>query len=205
MSLAPPPTNFSTLALPTRQVSVEKLFRVSRRDKGEPYFGRNRAYRFDDPEPNPASRFGACYCGFDLDTAVAESILHDELAQNGGFDIAESEFTTRYLVRFKAAATGGMLTLADLTGHGLKKLGGDNSISSENPYNTTQEWSKAVHVHPANVDGILFVSRQLNTKKAVVIFDRAKAKFGTPSYAPLSSVRSLGRTKTKLGIRVVYP
>ena len=54
-----------------------------------------------------------------------------------------------------------MLKLADLTGQNLKRIGGDNSLSAEYPYDMTQQWSAAVNAHPANVDGFIFVSKQL--------------------------------------------
>lgn len=200
MPLAAPPKNFGDLKLPTRIVRVDKLRRVSGYDSGEPYFGRRAAYRFDDPN----KVYGTCYCGLDLDTAVAESILHDELPNKGVFDIARSELSTKFLSRFAPASTDGVLTVADLTGHNLKRLGGDNSISSEHPYDTTQLWSAAVHAHPAGVDGIMFVSRQLNTKKAVVIFDRAASKIGPATYTNLAAAPGFARTRSRLGIREVY-
>lgn len=201
MALSAPAKNFNSLSLPTRQVRVDKLRRISRHDCGEPYFGRRGVYRFDDPE----KRYGTCYCGFDLDTAIAESLLHDELPENGIFEIAQTQLTTQFLVRFSPTAPNGVLTVADLTGHSLKRLGADNSISSEHPYDIPQLWSAAVHAHPSHVDGILFVSRQLNTKKAVVLFDRAGPKFGSATYTKLGSARGLATTKRKLGIKVVYP
>lgn len=67
---------------------------------------------------------------------MAETLLHDQLPENGVFDVACSQFTDKHIVRFTPAAVGGMLTLADLTGYSLKRLGGDNSISSEYPYDT---------------------------------------------------------------------
>lgn len=201
MALAAPATNFATLKLPAREIRVDRLHRISGHDSGEPYFGKRGVYRFDDP----ARRYGTCYCGLDLDTAIAESILHDELPIDGVFELAESQLTSRYLVKFAPRSGGATLTFADLTGHSLKRLGADNAISSEYPYGMPQAWSAAVHAHPANVDGILFVSRQLNTKKAAVLFDRASRKLGTATYADLSSVRGLAAAKARLGIRVVFP
>jgi len=148
--------------------------------------------------------YGTCYCGLDLDTAVAESILHDELPKNGIFEIARSELSTKFLSKFAPAMSKGVLTVAELTGHNLKRLGGDNSISSEYPYDMTQLWSAAVHAHPAGVDGIMFVSRQLNTKKAVVVFDRAASEIGPATYTKLAAAPGFARTKSRLGIREVY-
>jgi hypothetical protein len=196
-----PSSDFSTLPLKIRDVSVTLLRRIGRRESGEPYFGVNGAYRFDDPD----KIFGTCYCGQQLDTAIAETILHDELPERGRFKIHQDEFTKRYLVQFSAGAGGGVLKLADLTGAHLKKLGGDNALSADHPYDTTQRWAAAVHAHPAHVDGFIFVSRQLNTKKAFVLFDRARPKFATVTYTPLHKVPGLAQAKSRLGIVTIGP
>ena len=201
MPLQPPDPNFSALPLLIKKISVTKLKRIGRHATGEPYFGKHAANRFDDPNKH----FGTCYCGQHLDTAIAETVLHDEVPQNAQFKIRHEDMEARYLVSFEAGTDNGILKLADLTGPHLKRIGGDNSLSAEYPYDTTQQWSAAVHAHGANVDGFLFVSNQLNNKRAVVVFDRAKAKFGTPTYTPLSKVSGLNQAKKRLGIVVFGP
>ena len=42
----------------------------------------------------------------------------------------------------------------------------------------------AVHQHPEAVDGILYMSRHLNTDKALVLFDRARPKLTSARYTP---------------------
>lgn len=201
MPLQPPPADFSALALHVKEVPVTSLKRVGRHGSGEPYFGRHAAFRFDDP----AKGFGTCYCGQQLDTAIAETILHDELPQRGRFRIRQEEVNGRYLVTFAAGAHGGLLRLADLTGRHLKRLGGDNSLSAEHPYDVTQQWAAAVHAHPDKVDGFVFVSRQLNDKRAIVVFDRARTKFGVPTYTPLPQARGLTQARNRLGIDLLGP
>lgn len=201
MPLNAPSSNFSNLPLKICEVSVTKLRRVGRHDSNEPFFGNSGAYRFDDP----AKVFGTCYCGQELDTAIAETILHDELPDEGQFKVHQDEFTKRYLVKFTAGSHGGILKLADLTGANLKKLGGNNSLSADHPYDVTQLWSAAVHNHPANVDGFIFISKQINTKKALVVFHRAQSKFGAAAYTPLLSAPGLSQSKTRLGIVTIGP
>ncbi|QKV55768.1 RES family NAD+ phosphorylase [Comamonas antarctica] len=178
---------------------MTSLKRIGRRNTGEPYFGKHAANRFDDPD----RRFGACYCGLQLDTAIAESVLHDELPEKGQFRIQQEEIAARYLVTFAAGNHEGVLRLADLTGQHLKRIGGNNSLSAEYPYDVTQQWAAAVHAHPAHVDGFLFVSKQLNDKRAAVLFDRAQNKLGAPSYTPLLGVRGLTQANNRLGIVIV--
>lgn len=196
MTLQPPSADFADLPLHVRNVPVTSLRRIGRHDSGEPYFGKHAGNRFDDPRKH----FGTCYCGQHLDTAIAETVLHDEMPEKGQFRIRQEDIDARYLVTFAEGAGNGVLRLADLTGAHLKRLGGDNSLSAECPYDVTQQWSAAVHAHPANVDGFLFVSRQLNNKRAVVVFDRASTKFGAATYKPLPRARGLAQAKKSLGI-----
>ena len=151
------------------------LFRISRHASGEPYFGRNATNRFDDSHKQPGKRYGTCDCGFDLETAIAETILHDEEPKAGIFRLAATEFTTRHLVQFKRREE---LVVADLTGSWLKRLGGTSAISAIVPYELPQRWSRAIHKHPQLVDGIFYMSRHLNDRPALVIFDRAGSQAG---------------------------
>lgn len=201
MSLQAPAADFPQHHLKVRDVSVTSLKRIGRRNTGEPYFGKHGAYRFDDPQKH----FGTCYCGQHLITALAETVLHDEVPDEGVFKIRQENIDAHYLVTFAAGAQRGLLRLADLTGSHLKRLGGDNSLSAEYPYDVTQQWGRAVHSHPVHVDGFIFVSRQLNDKRAIVVFDRASAKFGVPTYTPLAKASGLARAKQRLGIVSIGP
>jgi hypothetical protein len=154
--------------------------------------------RFDDRSPVKSKRFGTCYCGLDLEVAIAETILHDEMPDRGHFKIAYSEFSNRHLVRF----AGDKLVLANLTGASLKSLAGDGSMSTIMPYRLPQLWSMAIHRHPSNVDGIIYMSRHVNDKKAVVIFDRARGKINSAVHTSLPMVR--GALATVVGLRISF-
>jgi hypothetical protein len=196
--LKPPSRAFNKLALPTVEVAVGRLFRISRFSSGEPFFGRSAGNRLDDRSPVKSKRFGTCYCGLDLEVAIAETILHDEMPDRGHFKIAYSEFSNRHLVRF----AGDKLVLANLTGASLKSLAGDGSMSTIMPYRLPQLWSMAIHRHPSNVDGIIYMSRHVNDKKAVVIFDRARGKINSAVHTSLPMVR--GALATVVGLRISF-
>lgn len=166
--LAAPPANFSTLKLETVRIKPEACVRMTPSPGTEPFFGKSGGNRFDDP----LHAFGVCYAGTHLSVAFAETILHDLLPVSGGFRVAETKLSGRHIIRFH----GSVLVLANLTGASLKRLGGTNEISSEIPYDTTQQWARAVYEHPKKVDGIRYVSRHVNTRFAYALFDRAKAK-----------------------------
>lgn len=200
-TLPPAPPNaaeFARLKLHILKVNAARLVRVSRHDSGEPYFGRSAANRFDDP----SRHFGTCYLGFDVLTAVAETALHDEVPLRGRFRVARQDFESRQIVRFPHSE---LLRLADFTGVALKTLLGDSSISTVLPYDLPQQWAAAVHAHPSELDGICYVSRQVNDRKAVVIFDRASAKLRSASYERLGTWTGLTRLRNTLHIDYAAP
>jgi hypothetical protein len=180
-ALGRPPRAFNALKLATVEVQTSRLVRVSRYTSGEPHFGQSASNRFDDPSSPAKGRFGTCYFGLNLKVAIAEIILHDEMPKNGQFKISADEVESRYVVSMK----GRTLVLANFTGTALKTLVGDSSISTITPYKLPQAWARAVHRHPASVDGILYVSRHVNDEKAIVLFDRAAPKLFGPKYKPL--------------------
>ncbi len=173
------------------------LYRVSRYDTGEPYFGTLDSSRFDDPNPVPAARFGTCYLGTSLAVGIAETVLHDLKPQRGWFIVPVDVLAARYVVRF----TGKALMLADLTGSALKRLGGHAQLTGSSSYATSKRWSVAIHNHPDNVDGFIYMSRHKNDEKAVVLFDRARAKLSMRSADVLLAHPEFGQAGTDLYIR----
>jgi hypothetical protein len=173
LSLKLPSPEFSSIVLPVFEIKPSTLVRISWKDTDEPRFGKTGKNRFDDPRQHlpESDRFGASYFGFTLACAFAETVLHDRTADKGGFEIPGDQLD-RWVLRFK----GKPLTVAVLTGTHLKRLGGEGSLSSIVPYDLPQQWSLAIHEHPAGVDGFLYMSRHLNTEPAVILFERAKSK-----------------------------
>ena len=191
-----PPRNLASMPISTVQVEPSRLYRISRFNSGEPFFGRSASNRFDDPDRTKSKRFGTCYLGFSLAVAIAETILHDEMPVEGRFDVAAQEIEDRHCVRFQ----GEPLTLVDLTGTALKALIGTGAISTTMPYDVPQRWSRALHRHPVRADGILYMSRHVNNERAVVVFDRARAKLGTADFMPLAATK--GALRALMNLRV---
>ena len=179
LALKKPTKEFGKTSINPTLLIPGELLRFSRYSKDEPFFGRSGANRFDDYRKRKP--FGTCYFGLTLNVAFAETVLHDEMPVRGGFDIAVQELENRYVVSF----TGQPLRLLDLTGPTLKRLGIDPSLSTIIPYDLTQQWSVAVHQHKDQYDGFMYMSRHMNTEKAIVLFDRAEPKIKAVSYDPL--------------------
>jgi hypothetical protein len=179
--LRPPPSDLHRINLETVQVQVADLYRISKYDSGEPYFGRSAGNRFDDHSRPPSKRFGTCYLGLSLQVAIAETVLHDLMPEGGHFVVPPDELESKHVVRFQ----GGTLKLAKLTGTALKRIVGSSEISTIFPYDLPQAWAVALHAHPEKIDGLLYMSKQVNDEQAVVIFNRARRKFKSASYTTL--------------------
>ncbi len=155
-------------------VPVASLVRLSNYPASEPYWGKRAASRFDAPkEISPADRFGVCYAGDCLETAFAESVIHDGIDYRAdGFVVAEADILSRHWTTFALPART-ELKMVDLTGHALKSLGLNNDISSGDAYATPQAWAAAVHAHDPSWDGIRSVSRQNKERFCYAIFERS--------------------------------
>lgn len=197
-ALASPPAIVSTGKISAKKCAAEKLLRISNYTTGEPYFGQSGANRFDAPGCLlDAAEFSACYLGLSLNVALAESVLHDEMPIDGHFVIDLSNLENKYVLNF----SGMPLHLADLTGVALKRLGGHGELSGTADYRITQAWSHAVFQNPAMFDGFVYISRHLNTEKAVILFDRARSKIELASTCPLLAYPKFAQTAKKFGIR----
>lgn len=152
---------------PLVEIEAASLIRLTRCPATEPYWGRGRRYRFDDP----AGVYGVTYGAERLDVAFAETVLHEQGAFiDGRWVIDQRRIDERFIVRF-GRSTGQPLRLADLTGSALKRLGLNNDLSASDNYLPSRQVSAAVHAQLPQADGIVYVSRQLNTHRAVALFE----------------------------------
>lgn len=194
-----PPGDFAKHPLRTVEVLVSSLVRVSGYRTGEPHFGRGGGGRFDHPLSSRKRAYGTCYCALELVTAIAETVLHDEEPVNGKFHVADTEFLRRFALRF---SSNEQLVVADLTGAALKTTIGDGAISTLAISELSQAWGRAIYDHPKKVDGILYMSRHVNDRKALVVFERAKRKLTGAHVAPL--VDEPGCARAVMDLRIVF-
>ena len=185
------------LTLATVSIDPADLIRLSSHDTGEPYFGKTGWNRFDDPNPNAGARYGTCYLGESLTVAIAETLLHDRTPKLGYFFVEPALIGQVFVVEF----TGSPLTLLDLTGAELRRMGGHAGLTGTSHYRTPQNWSSAIHGHPDQVDGFTYMSRHMNDEKAAVLFDRARSKLQMAAATPLASHPDFGSVATNLYIR----
>ncbi len=168
---APEPGSFEDLLRPAR-IEIASLLRLSRHPATEPYWSTG-VYRFDDPDPGGANRFGTCYAASTIEVAFAESVIHEcGRFAAGSYEVAAAELTERMVVRFTGERRK-TLVVADLTGAALKALGLNNDISASADYAASQAWARAIHGASPRWDGIRYVSRQMNKGFAYAIFERS--------------------------------
>ena len=109
------------------------------------------------------------YGASEEDGALSETVFHD-VPVRGAKQISYRYLQHRMLVALTSRRD---LVLVDLTTHGLGRLGLAHSelIEPGKPfYPATAEWARALHAHPATVDGLTWVSHQDNTSRALVLF-----------------------------------
>ena len=104
------------------------------------------------------------------DGALSETVFHDVPVRGSGRAIRQA--TLRGLL-LSTLAPRRDLRLAQLHGHGLRRVGVSRNelIECEAAgYARTRRWAEALHRCPAEPDGLIWVSRQHDTSRAVVLF-----------------------------------
>lgn len=174
------------------KVDPTRLLRLTRFPETEPYWGKGKAYRFDDQ----AQVYGATYTALHMEVAFAETILHQKgHFIDGQWVIDEANILERHIVTYTRPAKPNLL-VADFTGTRLKALGLNNDLCSSDDYTDSMTVSSALHAQLPDLDGIMYVSRQMNTGMAVALFERSEVELEStvtrlidhPDYDDLLSV-----------------
>jgi len=86
--------------------------------------------------------------------------------------------------------------LVDLSGKGLARIGADARLTSGDDYALSHRWSKAIHDHPSQPDGILYRARHDPSRLSAALFDRLGSRLRavpTGSFLDPANVALLGR------------
>lgn len=109
------------------------------------------------------------YGASDVDGALSETVFHD-VPVRGTKHVPYAMLLHRLVV---ALVPRRDLTLVDLTSPGLRRLElTHRELIDSDPrsYRTTAWWAQTLHDHPTQPDGLLWVSRQHNTSRALMLF-----------------------------------
>lgn len=141
----------------------DPVFRTHSISRKPVFYGKSGGNRFDAPDAS----YGVLYAGRDIFCAFIETFANAA----GSHIVTTTELNRKALSELKAAR---ILQLVDLTQSGaLVRVGADASLFS-GPHRTAQLWSKALHEHPCNADGILYPSRLDPLRHSIALFeDRA--------------------------------
>jgi hypothetical protein len=178
----PQPTGLPT-ALPQQTIASGSVFyRIHSRVHDPLSFGKWPAgtlrNRFDDPE----GTYGVCYFGHSPQAAFAESFLRRQPARVVSF----SHLGTHGIARVVAIRA---LAVVPLFGSALPKLGATAEVSATRDYTLSQAWSRALWMHPATVDGIVYRSRHDDDQGCLALFDRASDAIAVEQDVPLVADR----------------
>ncbi|MEO1341666.1 MAG: RES family NAD+ phosphorylase [Cyanobacteria bacterium J06629_2] len=128
------------------------------------YFDRSGMGRYD----GSSQSYGILYAAEAVEGAFIESFGRS----HGAKGVAEADLRNRNLFEL---ASDRQLTLVDLWGSGLVKIGADARITSGSDYKLSRAWAEAIYLHPLKVDGIRYYSRHDNTQLCCGLFDRTSA------------------------------
>ena len=178
-----PPADLVTRDLPIEAVPAGTTFvRIHRSTLGALHFGASGDNRFDDPD----GRYGVCYAAWTLRGAFAETCLREL----GARLVPLSRLASRSATTLRTETE---LRLVVLHGPWLARVGATAAVSS-GTYDVSQPWSRALHAHPATVDGIVYRSNHDNSELCVALFDRCRDRLVEASCDELLADRTaLGR------------
>lgn len=128
------------------------------------YFDRSGMGRYD----GLSQSYGILYVAEAVEGAFIESFGRS----HGAKGVAEADLRNRNLFELESDR---QLTLVDLWGSGLVKIGADARITSGSDYELSRAWAEAIYLHPSKVDGIRYYSRHDNTQLCCGLFDRTSA------------------------------
>jgi hypothetical protein len=176
------------------KVNAEPCVRIFWKGQDPLKFGRSgRGNRFD-PLPAPWAQTQVLYAGTSLETAIAETLLRwqGQIVPGERLTVSESALLKpRRVVRFVPMRP---LTVIDATGLGLSRIEdavarvvagakhaartpGPKSIADDifqcgpDEYALTQRWGAWFRSQCPDADGFVWVSRQFNVGRCLVLFD----------------------------------
>jgi hypothetical protein len=127
------------------------------------FFDRGLAGRLNAPD----GTYGVLYAAQKPAGAFAETFLRNPGSPQLPLDLLNQ----KAYVRLKVS---GMLTLLQLAGPGLARVGATAEITHSGlPYDVPQSWSAAIHALAQNFDGIAYHARHDDQEVCYALFDRA--------------------------------
>lgn len=170
-----PPEDLNECELPLTNQSGPWL-RIHKSKHGAIYFARETFNRFDAPK----KEYGVLYCAEDFYAAFIETLGWS----TGSRDISEKSLSTRRLASITSSRA---LQFVNLTGSGLAHIGADAEICTGRDRYLSQQWSRALWAHPAQPDGICYISRHDLQRVCYALFERTAVELNVTDLGQLNS------------------
>jgi hypothetical protein len=133
-----------------------------------PGLGSGRFHSFDDLKSGKT--VPVLYTAADFDGALSETVFHNVAVRGPGKKVG------RFMLEAMVVSTLACerdLILAQLYGYGLNRLGVSRLElieSGAEDYEQTAAWAQALHACDETIDGLIWVSRQNDGSRAIVLF-----------------------------------
>ena len=168
----PPAGGYAGSLALTRIPKNRTWFRLYRHPYAPLHFGTTRRARFDAAR----GEFGVLYVARQIAGAFVETLAR------GGVRTISQERLQRY--RIAEIAASRVVSLVDLTGRGLVRMGVDGRLTA-GAYQIAQRWSSAFFAHRDRPDGILYGSRHDPGPQLAALFDRTAPCLTATLHGPL--------------------
>ena len=179
----------------------KRLYRVHAATRSatmfNPGMGRGRFHPLRDAGGKPVPTL---YAADRIDGALSESVFRNVVGGEG--IVLRAQLKSLVLSRLIQRTN---LTLVDLTGYHLRRLGLTRAQlieSGASAYSETATWAEALHACCTDAQGLMWVSRQFDTAKAIVLFgDRVRDTIGDTDTGPESLYRGPGFRRVQAAAR----
>lgn len=190
----PAPAHLDTRDLPTQQIAGS-FVRIHQCRYSALYFGKTDVYRFDAPH----HEYGVLYIADRVDGAFVET-FGDVWDVQAHYNIVSAARLASRCV--SAVHLARPITVCDLTGDGLARIGADGRLTSGDRL-MAQQWSLSIWRQNAAVDGIRYRVRHDQSEIAVALFDRAADIVTDDALGMLTEHASLPAILTRYNIALV--
>lgn len=189
-ALGGPPEDLGERALPLRPYSGV-VYRVYWLDRDPRYFGKTRAWRFDDP----LGEYGVMYAAVTPEGAFAETLLPrpgvltlTTRAAGESVPVSGAMIEAHGLAHVTCTSS---LQCVDLSGEHLASIGADARIAT-GQWRISQQWSRAFFTHPSRPDALLYRGRRDPSLVSLAIHERAGPKITVTPLGGLSEPHHTG-------------
>jgi len=158
-------------------------FRIHKSKHGAVHFAKDSVNRFDDPQ----KKYGVLYVAGDFYGAFIETLGWS----TGSRNISEKALSVRCLAKIISSEP---LRFVDLTGSGLAHIGADAEICTGRDRYLSQLWSYALWEHPAQPDGIRYISRHDPQRDCYALFEQNTTKLEVTDLGSLNDPSLLAET-----------